>query len=213
MIPQLLSKSNEHPTPIAIVRAARRTLGHITLDPASTPTFNETVRAARIYTAEDDGLARVWSGRTFVNPPGGSFVMPTVKRRRLRRGKARRQSEQQRLTALLQERLRSERERWETKSRAVAWWRKLVDEYRYGSVSGAIYIGFTLEICRSTQGSDRWPSVLEFPCCFLAERQQFAGTDPTHGNVVVCLGDGVIRRRFAHEFGPLGHVTKGGRLR
>lgn len=213
MIAQHLSLSQEHPTPIAIVRAARRTLGHINLDPASTPQFNETVRAARIYTAEDDGLARIWSGRTFVNPPGGSFVMAKTTRRKRRRGTVRRQSPQQRLTALMKEQLRSERERWETKSRAVAWWRKLVDEYRYGSVSAAIFVGFTLEICRSTQGSDRWPSVLEYPCCFLAERQQFAGTEPTHGNVIVCLGDGVIRQRFAHAFASLGHITKGKRLR
>jgi hypothetical protein len=65
------SASVEHYTPPDVVEAARVTLGGIDLDPASCELANRTVRAQRIYTSTDDGLAREWRGRVFLNPPGG----------------------------------------------------------------------------------------------------------------------------------------------
>lgn len=65
------SASNEHYTPLHLVEAARRTLGSIDLDPASCSKANETVGAALFFSKEDDGFTRYWSGRVFVNPPGG----------------------------------------------------------------------------------------------------------------------------------------------
>lgn len=56
-------------TPENIIEAARRTLGTIDLDPASSAAANERVRATRFFTKEDDGLSQPWSGRVWLNHP------------------------------------------------------------------------------------------------------------------------------------------------
>ncbi len=49
--------------------------GWIDLDPMSETAFNETVSAARIFTAKDDGLSQPWVAETlFLNPAGGLVV-------------------------------------------------------------------------------------------------------------------------------------------
>lgn len=66
------SASNEHYTPQAVVEAARSTMGGIDLDPATTASVNASrVRASRYFTQAEDGLAQAWSGRVWLNPPGG----------------------------------------------------------------------------------------------------------------------------------------------
>lgn len=65
------SVSAEHYTPSHIVEAARKTLGGIDLDPATCAKANETVKATLAYSKEDDGFAREWRGKVFLNPPGG----------------------------------------------------------------------------------------------------------------------------------------------
>jgi len=65
------SASNEHYTPLLIVEAARLTLSAIDLDPASCEAANRVVKAARIFTKDDNGLVQPWHGRVFNNPPGG----------------------------------------------------------------------------------------------------------------------------------------------
>lgn len=65
------SESNEWYTPSKYIAAVREVLGDIDLDPASSAQANSTVRAKEIFTQEDDGLARDWFGRVFVNPPYG----------------------------------------------------------------------------------------------------------------------------------------------
>jgi hypothetical protein len=64
------SGNNEYYTPLPVLDAAREVLGGaIDLDPASCPMAQETVRAKRYYTQEDDGLTKPWKGRTWLNPP------------------------------------------------------------------------------------------------------------------------------------------------
>jgi hypothetical protein len=65
------SESNEWYTPARYIEAVHEVLGGIDLDPASSAQANVAVRAAEIFTKEDDGLARDWHGRVFMNPPYG----------------------------------------------------------------------------------------------------------------------------------------------
>lgn len=65
------SDYNEWYTPAKYIEAVREVLGDIDLDPASSVQANAVVRAAEIFTQFDDGLAREWRGRIFMNPPYG----------------------------------------------------------------------------------------------------------------------------------------------
>jgi hypothetical protein len=56
-------------TPQDYVDAARAVLGAIDVDPASSEQAQQTVRAARYFTKESDGLAQDWTGRVWLNPP------------------------------------------------------------------------------------------------------------------------------------------------
>jgi len=82
-------------SPSAIVERARVVLGTIDLDPASEAEANETVRATRFITKEQNGLETDWGFEpvsVFLNPPGGnrkagikSLVIPFWKRLLLQR--------------------------------------------------------------------------------------------------------------------------------
>jgi ParB family chromosome partitioning protein len=56
-------------TPAKHIEAARRVLGGIDLDPASSDKAQETVRATTYYTKQDDGLSKPWAGKVWPNPP------------------------------------------------------------------------------------------------------------------------------------------------
>lgn len=63
------SGNNEWYTPAYLIEAARKTMGTIDLDPASSDIANETVKAQTYFTIEDDGLSKEWLGNIWLNPP------------------------------------------------------------------------------------------------------------------------------------------------
>lgn len=69
------SGNNEWYTPADIIESARKVLGTIDLDPASSGIANETVKADTFFTAEDDGLAHEWTGNIWLNPPYASGLI------------------------------------------------------------------------------------------------------------------------------------------
>ena len=60
----------EYFTPKEIVDAARCVFGGtIDLDPASCALANETVKAEKFFSIDDDGLSQMWHGNIWLNPP------------------------------------------------------------------------------------------------------------------------------------------------
>jgi ParB family chromosome partitioning protein len=64
--------SSEWYTPPRYVDAARSVMGEIALDPASCELANQTVKAVRYYTKEQNGLTQDWTcSSLWLNPPYG----------------------------------------------------------------------------------------------------------------------------------------------
>ena len=68
---QHFTGNNDNYTPAHIIEKARTVLGTISLDPASCELAQQTVKAERYLTEEDDSLRSdcIWDGTIFLNPP------------------------------------------------------------------------------------------------------------------------------------------------
>jgi ParB family chromosome partitioning protein len=101
-------KSNEWYTPAKYIEAARAVMGGIDLDPASCALANQTVKATRYFTKDDDGLSQIWGGKVWLNPPYSSPLSPAGMSGGKRRGPT------------------------------ELWIQKLIDSFESGDVSQAI---------------------------------------------------------------------------
>jgi DNA N-6-adenine-methyltransferase (Dam) len=63
------SGQDEWYTPPHIIATARRAMGSIDCDPASSEAANRIVAAAVFFTIDDDGLSKRWHGNVWLNPP------------------------------------------------------------------------------------------------------------------------------------------------
>ena len=60
---------NEWYTPQKYIESARKVLGSIELDPASSDVANKKVKADTFFNEQMDGLSLDWSGKVWMNPP------------------------------------------------------------------------------------------------------------------------------------------------
>jgi hypothetical protein len=172
-IAQHQSISNERYTPRKIVEAERELMGGIDFDPFSCSRANELIQARAFCSLENglNGFKCAWSlegkpTNTHCNPPGGKLDRKTLEP--VGKGPG-------------------------LSSAAVAW-AKLMHEWQTGNVAQAVFIGFNLEILRTSQ---EWiekgiPGCSSFPLCFPDERLRFWNDDtaedegsPTCANVIV----------------------------
>ena len=178
-------KSFEHYTPDDYVEAARYVLGRIDLDPASCALANQTVRAGRYYSKEDDGLQQPWFGNVYLNPPGD-------RRGRLVKAFWRRACEH----ALFG-------------GGAVLW-----AGYSLGPL-GRLHACHPFDDGTPCPGPLSWPVVIIGPqgpgtttggrICWIDATTGEPGKQPGHGNYFCLLGgDDAQRARFREQFGQFG---------
>jgi len=198
------SESNEYYTPRWIVEPARKTLGAFDLDPASCDEANAWIKAARIFTYEDDGFVRPWWGHVFLNPPGGL----SDDQQRLVKRKCREEGTCGLPIGHTHEGVGSSQKKW---------WFKLAREYGSGNVKAAIFVCFSVELLQTTQVET--PTGLHIPLdfhiCYPSRRVSYVkpggsadGQSPHASCLVLLAGRGTdYAERFASSFAPLGRVV------
>ena len=193
------NETNEQYTPIDIIERARKVMGSIDTDPATSELANSRVQAPYIFT-RDDGertFEEHWHGNVFLNPPGGRDLVLTG-------------------TGL-------------NSNPAIFWAKLMHAWHKERTARMGIVIGFTIEVLQSSQGVEKYPMLrfpLCIPAKRLAfdvpreekirqlqdrllsdkikdnkrkllekkiaqlegsDEQIVTGEDPPHGNVIVCV--------------------------
>ena len=67
--------NNQWFTPAPYLTMAREVLGEIDLDPATHEIAQQSVKASKFYTEEDNSLTKEWHGRIWLNPP---YAQPEI---------------------------------------------------------------------------------------------------------------------------------------
>lgn len=171
----------EYYTPVEIIEAARRVMGGIDLDPASSAKANEIVKATRFFTVSDDGLSQPWRDRVWLNHPFGRAEAGCG----LNCGRD------------------HEHHGYELYGNA-AWINYLENSYFHGPTIQACCITFA-----ST--SEAWfQPLMKRPQCYLTPCTNYRLADGStlkgvsKGSVVTCYGNNV--ERFAQEYSPFGAI-------
>lgn len=211
MAPRHSSESVEHYTPPAIVEAARRVMGTIDLDPASSKLAQDKiVRARKWYGEHDNGFVQTWKGRVFLNPPGGRCDPDGIALHAVKGEKGYFYSDGSKCTDPAQ-------------SSGRAWWRKLLGQWEVGHVEQAVFVAFSLELLQVTQslGSER--SAAAYSLCIPRTRIAYykpdgkggvvESTSPPHASALVYLPPSRVTKkvdiagaRFERTFSEFGVV-------
>lgn len=173
-------------SPAELVEAARKTMGSIDLDPASSAVANNTVKAKQYCTEQDDGLSKTWYGNVWMNHPWGAKENACKKNCKKKRCKKRGYH-------LLKDFPGN-----------FAWVNRLVNSYRNYTIDQACCITYA-----ST--SENWFKLLkQYPMCLLDGRTSFYNAEGelleqnTKGCAVTYLGPSIDL--FADNFSPFGDV-------
>ena len=211
MNPRHLSLSAERYTPTDIVERSERVLGGFDFDPASCEKANQVVRAARFYTAEDNGLEQEWRGRGFINPPGTCKELVRVEEGKGVYSFPGCGDE----LATIDPKTGAPKKRKTCSCNFVPrFWHKLLYHVNRGDVPAAIWIGFNCSQLQSLQSKPLSP--LHFLTCFPSERLAYLGPDlrpltaPPHNSYVTLVAPpgSPLEARFAYEFDDLGIITR-----
>lgn len=167
-------ESVEHYTPDWIVDIARKLMGGIELDPASSVAANVRIGAERICTADTPApFDEPWiASSVFCNPPGAMYELNADG------------------TPMLNERGKPKRAppiapQW-GHTNPLAFWHKLVHEYAAGNIGEVFFVGFSLEMLQvfgncamNMIDAKLWP--LAWPTVFPVERVRYLRADGSSG--------------------------------